>query len=64
MAETFLWFGKAIMNVASIIIFIVCLCAMDSEALWIPSIGLLTSAAWITFFILRDAVEDEKEGEM
>ena len=62
MKETILWFGKGFLNLASIIIFIICLCAMDSEALWIPSIGLLSSAAWITFVILRDIDEDDMEG--
>jgi hypothetical protein len=60
--ETIVWIGKTILNVASILIFITCLCAMDSESLWIPSIGLLSSAAWIAFFILRDLDEDEQEG--
>lgn len=61
MTETIMWIGKTILNIASILIFIICLCSMDSDS-WIPAIGLLTSAAWITFFILRDMDEDEKEG--
>lgn len=61
MTETIMWIGKMILNVASIIVFIVSLCAMDSDS-WIPAITLLASAAWITFVILRDLDEDEKGG--
>lgn len=63
MKETIMWIGKTILNIASIIIFIVCLCAMDSEALWIPSIGLLTSTAWIVYRLYA-MEQNEKEGEM
>lgn len=53
MKETILWFARTILNIASIIVFIVSLCAMDSDS-WIPAITLLASAAWITFAILKD----------
>lgn len=58
MTETIMWIGKMILNVASIVVFIVSLCAMDSDS-WIPAITLLASAAWITFAILKD---DEPRG--
>lgn len=61
MKETILWFTKGFLNLASIIIFIICLCSMDSESLLIPTIGLLTSAAWIGYALHS---MDEKEGEM
>ena len=61
MKETILWVAKAFLNVASIIVFIISLCSMDSESLWLPAIGLLASAAWIAFFILRDEVKDDEE---
>lgn len=61
MKETILWIVKAFLNVASIIVFIISLCSMDSESLWIPSICLLASAAWIAFFILRDEVEEAEK---
>lgn len=63
MIETIMWIGKTILNVSSIVVFIVSLCAMDSDS-WIPAIALLASAAWITFVILRDLDEDEKGGDL
>lgn len=63
MKENIMWIGKTILNIASVIIFIVCLCAMDSESLWIPSIGLLTSTAWIVYRLYA-MEQNEKEGEM
>jgi hypothetical protein len=61
MKETIKWFGKTILNVASIIVLIICLCSMDSESLLIPTIGMLASTAWIVY---RLHAMEEKEGEM
>lgn len=52
MIREILWFAKTILTVASVIVFIISLCAMDSDS-WIPAIALLASAAWISYTILR-----------
>jgi hypothetical protein len=58
-----LWMAKTAADIASIIGFIIGLCSLDSEALLLPAVGLLTSTAWIGFRLWKleeSNIEDEE----
>jgi hypothetical protein len=64
MKETILWLARTALDITSTVFFIVSLCALDSEALWIPVVGILATTAWLTYRLWKLEKANMKDGEI